>query len=62
VNILHLPTEIAGQSYLTAKGLREIGHNSIKRLDQTYMDILVITIYSFVPRVLLKNLSIPYHF
>jgi len=29
VNILQLPTEIAGQSYLTAKGLREIGHNSI---------------------------------
>ena len=29
MNILQLPTEIAGQSYLTAKGLRDIGHNSM---------------------------------
>lgn len=29
MNILQLPTEIAGQAYLTAKGLREIGHYSM---------------------------------
>lgn len=29
MKILQLPTEIAGQAYLTAKGLRNIGHHSI---------------------------------
>lgn len=29
MNILQLPTEIAGQAYLTAKGLRDIGHHAI---------------------------------
>jgi glycosyltransferase involved in cell wall biosynthesis len=28
LNIIQLPTEIAGQAYLTALGLREIGHNA----------------------------------
>lgn len=29
MKIIQLPTEIAGQSYLTAKGLREIGHDAM---------------------------------
>lgn len=36
MNILQLPTEISGQSYLTAKGLRDLGHKSINAARPNY--------------------------
>ncbi|MBD3842865.1 MAG: glycosyltransferase family 4 protein [Campylobacterales bacterium] len=62
MKILQLPTEIAGQSYLTAKGLREIGHDAMNAARPNYYGYPVDYNLQFSNFGPLKKMFNPIHF